>query len=91
MLANKAAGLFLDYITFVKKTQEKIFVRFLCGPDAQCLRNYQNLSPDPGNFLQLLFKQTPTKKSPPAAVWDGEKLFRIDKDVVESDQVNSFT
>jgi len=42
------------------------------------------------NFLQLLFKQTPTKKSPPAAVWDGEKLFRIDKDVVESDQVNSF-
>ncbi|WP_428354870.1 ferric reductase-like transmembrane domain-containing protein [Methyloprofundus sp.] len=42
------------------------------------------------NFLQLLFKDAPAKQPPPVLVWDDEKLFCVDKIVVESDQVHSF-
>ena len=42
------------------------------------------------NVFTALSKEPPAKKPPPVPVWSDEKLFNVDKIVVESDQVHSF-
>jgi hypothetical protein len=42
------------------------------------------------NVIKHLSTETPAKKPPPVPVWNDEKLFHVDKIIVESDQVHSF-